>query len=240
MSTGTTSRAAADGLGVGDLLRVARHGWLLMFACSQVAIAVALVVVLVSPTTYRTEAELLLTPSSALTEEYTLIESISQLDNPSTRAALAQLIRSESIVSPALETAGLSRSEAPDYRVDVEPSAQASTVNLTVAGPDAAAVGALADAVVTRAVEDFGDLYRVYAVQVIDPPEPTGEADRSLVTRVAAAAVVGLAVGFLIALLRRRRTRGAVGAMADDWPMTAAGAPAAAASSDGATVTQRG
>ncbi len=190
-----------------DVLRIVRESRWLMPLCALAAVLVTLALISLSPTTYYTEGKLLLTPSANLTEEYTLIDSISQLDKPSTTAALGQLMRSESILSAARAAAGIEDGEAESYEVQAEPSAQTSIVALAVTGPDARKVDLLADAIVKRTVRSFEELYRVYAVNVIDPPDSTAETDQNILLRVAAAATLGLAVGYALALLRDLRSR---------------------------------
>lgn len=183
-----------------------RTGWWVILLAAALAAGIALFTLSRLPIVYEAESQYLIAPASTLDEPYVLVDAVSQLERPSTRAALAQLMQSTSVTGPALRTAGVTEAQADQYVIEVVPSATTSIVDLVVTGPDADAVGAVAGAVTAGSVPVFAGIFRVYEVQVLTPPPAQGEAvARGLPERTVAAAALGAALGFGLVLLRRMR-----------------------------------
>ncbi|WP_062206113.1 polysaccharide biosynthesis tyrosine autokinase [Demequina salsinemoris] len=192
-----------------DYIRILHKNWILITVAFVLAVAAAFTMTAVTPPTYTASAKVFVSTSGA--------SSVSELQQGSSFtlarvATYADLATTQSVLDPTIEALGLTDTAAQDLRGEVSATASTSksVIDITATDEDPAFATALATEVATQlgvVVEDLettdgGDGSTVSLSVVQQAETPQYPSSPNLKLNLALGALLGLALGVGIALLR--------------------------------------
>jgi capsular polysaccharide biosynthesis protein len=186
-------------------LRFIKNGWWLVLLAITTAVGAALVATTVATPIYEANTRYVISPSRAVASPNygDMVDGVDALSRRSTVATYAEIFQSERAIDGALTALNLPLEAAEDYEVTAVVLPETSVIHLSVIGPDAAAVQALASQIGEEAVVYIRNLYEIYEVTLLDVAKtPQLPISPNLLRSTLVAAVLGLLVGLLLALAR--------------------------------------
>ena len=185
--------------------RMLKTGWWIIVLTTLAALNLSLVASYVATPTYRATTRLLVAPNAALIRADTdRVDSLAVLDRPNILATYAQVLLSDRILLQAAASLNLDiRLPQKDYAIAAVVLPDANVLQLTVEGSNPATVTDLANRMAGHAIDYINALYEVYTLSVIDPAiVPTEPVSPQPVRDAGVAAVLGLVVGAVLAIVR--------------------------------------
>ena len=186
-------------------LRSVLLGWYYPALGLLVALGVAAAIHTQSTPVYEAEATYIVFPYSpnATTD---VTESVKTLDSTRSRSimtTLTEIVESDAAAHDAAAALGIDPLLLEEYAVRGVVLPEANVIATTVRGPDAALAVQLSSAIGDAAIARFVGLYRIYDASVLDGPTlPTSPSNRGLLELGGMAAILGLLVGGIVAVLR--------------------------------------
>ncbi len=190
-----------------------RRGWHFVVIGAVAAGLAGLLFSAAQPAVYESTASYIISPTQANPDSAG--EAIRTLDDARSRAIMTtyvEVLTSGTTVRDAFVSIGLTADAAEDYEVTAVVAPEANVAELTIRGADERLVAVVSGAVGQVGSQRFVDLYEFYDVALLDPAEnPGSAAGRSPIITAAAAAMLGVLAGAVVALLvaapRIRRSR---------------------------------
>ena len=181
-----------------------------IFILAAVAGGVTYVVRSNEPPTYAATAEFAIVPSALLSNGAAAdqVESVAALDRPIVNATVSELLQSGMVAESAARAVGVPIDQLDNYDFSASEVPGAAIVRLSVKGPDAETVRALAQAVhdANGPISDY--LVGIFTVRSIDESAVSATKVGPTPTRDAAAVAlaVALASGAVAIVIRTRRS----------------------------------
>jgi capsular polysaccharide biosynthesis protein len=216
-----------------------RRSWYLLLIGVLAAIGAAYLMHARQVPLYEADATYVVGPLET-TDVSDVAEALRTLDSSSSRAIVAtftEIATSGVVLDEAGAVTGVSSADLEHYEVSAGVVPEANVVTTRVTGPNPEVAVLLSGAVGEAATTRFVATYRIYSVDLLDPPSlPTVPATRSLAELIVVAGALGLLGGVTVALVwgapRLRRAEemssrlgsyGPDGSDARSQPLTAAG-----------------
>ncbi len=186
-------------------VRFIRNGWWLILLAVGAAMGAAWFFTSTATPLYQSSARYVISPSRMTgTPNYgDMVYGIDALSRQSTVATYAEIFRSERAIDGAVRAVGIDQTALADYTVAAVVLPETSVIHLAVTGPDPTMTQQLATAVGTEAVAYVRGIYDIYEVSLLDVAKiPQLPFSPNLPRNMVLAAVLGLMVGLLLALIR--------------------------------------
>lgn len=181
--------------------RALRSRWWIVAAVVVASLAAAQFFTARVTPVYRATASSTVTPAPALTETTELLRTLETLERRTVMATFAHLAGSRETRLDAAAVAGLGAADLELYRISASVVPNTNVIRMTVEGPDPTSSSALANAVAHATARKAGQLYRLFALQPLDPSIPAGRAVHPNGKRnLAVAGVLGLFLGVALAI----------------------------------------
>lgn len=186
------------------LMRFIKNGWWLLLLALVAAVGGALAVTAMTAPLYQSTTRYVISPSrTTLTDGGDMVYGIDALSRRSTVATYVEIFQSERAIDGAAEAVNLRPDMVNDYVISAVVLPETSVIHLAVTGPNQMVTQQLATAVGAEAVAYIRDLYDVYEINLLDAAKvPEIPVSPNIPRTTVLAAVLGLVVGFLLALLR--------------------------------------
>jgi capsular polysaccharide biosynthesis protein len=186
-------------------VRFIKNGWWLILLAMGAAMGAAWLLTSTATPLYQSSARYVISPSrmTASPNYGDMVHGIDALSRQTTVATYVEIFQSERAIDGAAEALGLDAATLADYTIAAVVLPETSVIHLSVTGPDPVMIQQLATAIGAEAVTYVRDLYDIYEINLLDvakvPPLPFSP---NLVRSIILAAVLGLMVGLLLALIR--------------------------------------
>ena len=181
-----------------------RRSWYLLLIGVLAAVAAAYVMHARQVPLYEADATYVVGPLDA-TDVSDVAEALRTLDSSSSRAIVAtftEIATSSVVLGEAGDAVGVTGGSLDDYEVTSGVVPEANVVTTRVTGPNPETAVMLTQAIGEAATARFVATYRIYSVDLLDPPSlPTEPATRSLLELAVVAGALGLLGGIAVALL---------------------------------------
>jgi capsular polysaccharide biosynthesis protein/GGDEF domain-containing protein len=184
-----------------------RRSWWILALTVLAALNVALILAYFATPIYRASALFIVGPGPSLlsSEDRDLVNSIEALDKRSITATYAEVMNSGRIQRETADLMGIDPEELEDYDITAVVLPDASVLELSVEGPDAAKAASLANTVGKHAIDYIKSLYLVFDIHVLDPADASTNPTRPQPIRdISLAVVLGLVFGSALVLLREQ------------------------------------
>lgn len=183
--------------------RSLKRFWYLPVLGALAAVAAATVLSAAAVPVYEARSTYIVSP--ALGTGADPAESIRTLEDTRSRAVVSTylaVLASGAVEREALATLALDPRLADDYEVRAVLLPEANVVEMTVTGPSPEIALALSETIGASGSATFEDLYQIYDIGLLDPPElPTAPAGPSLTQTAAMAAALGILAGGAVGVL---------------------------------------
>lgn len=153
-------------------MRALRARWWLIVVIVFVAAGAARYFTAREPPVYRATASSTVVPSPALTETAELLRALETLERRTVMATFALLPGSREVRQEAAAALGIDGAELRHYRVSGSVVPSTNVIRIQVEGPDAIRASDVANAVAHVTGARAGQLYRLFALQPLDPSIP--------------------------------------------------------------------
>ena len=183
--------------------RMLQRGWWIILLTAMVGLSASLALSYLAVPQYETSVLFILSPSSALTSQNDIVDSLDTLDRPSIAATYAEIINSKRIFFNACSLIGQDPVViAKNYTIRTVVLPESSVLALSVTGPDPLLVTSLANATGQEAISFARSLNQAYELNVLDSamtpdipfsPQPIRDSIVGF--------VLGLAAGVVLAVL---------------------------------------
>lgn len=186
-------------------IRMLQRGWWIILLTALVALNIALASSFLTTPIYQASARFVVSPNPSLFQGQAVVTSLEALDKRSIVSTYAEFLNSERIYTDTLTSFNIDAQTALKYTHNTVVLPDANILELTVEGPDAQRVAALANTTGERAVAEIKRLYQVYDISVLDPATVPVIPIRPQPLRDALLAVaLGLVLGATLAILREQ------------------------------------
>ncbi len=186
-----------------NYMRSARRSWWIIAITVIAGGLAAFMVGATGATVYESSATVALVPQRDVVSAEKMFEVTNALGIEEVMTT-GELLETDATLRAAAKTLGLDPDEvATSYEVVAAGSLQGFTVGLVVTGPDADITSDLAVGAATVVSEQFVSMYPGMALDIIDAPDGApGASSESGGLAVVIGILIGLGVGFLIAVAR--------------------------------------
>ena len=188
----------------GTAFRALRRGWFLVVIGALAAAAAAFVMSAAAEPVYAATSTYVISPAEG-EGTYDVAESIRTLEDARSRAIVStfvEVLSSGTIHERGAASVGYDAAVLDGHDVSASILPEANVVQLTVTGRTPELAAELSGAIGASAAATFVDLYKIYAVSLLDPADvPTAPAGRGLVETMILAGILGVAAGAGMALL---------------------------------------
>lgn len=185
-------------------LAAIRRSWYLLLLGVAAAVGAAFVMHARQVPLYAADATYVVGPLDT-TDVADVAEALRTLDSSSSRAIVAtftEIATSGVVLDQAGAVTGVGPADLERYEVTAGVVPEANVVSTRVTGPNAEVAVLLSDAIGEAATARFVSTYRIYTVDLLDPPSlPTEPATRSLAELILVAGALGLLGGVAVALV---------------------------------------
>jgi uncharacterized protein involved in exopolysaccharide biosynthesis len=182
-------------------VRALRARWWIIVIVVAAALAAAKLFVDRETRTYRATASATVVPAPELTESAELLRALETLERRTVMATFALLPGSREMRQAAAAALEVDADALLDYRISASVVPSTNVLRVEVEGPDAIRTSEVANAVARVTAVQAGQLYRLFALQPLDPAIPMPapihpNPKRSFVV----AGILGLFLGFAVML----------------------------------------
>ncbi len=186
-------------------VRFLKNGWWLVLLAVVAAMGAAWLLTNRTTPLYQSSTRYVISPSrmTGAPNYGDMVYGIDALSRQSTVATYVEIFRSERAIDGAASAVGMDPTTLADYTIAAVVLPETSVIHLAVTGPDPALTQQLATAVGTEAVAYVRGIYDIYEVSLLDVAKvPQLPFSPNLPRSMLLAAVLGLMVGLLLALIR--------------------------------------
>ena len=149
--------------------RMLQRGWWIILLTAMVGLSASLALSYLAVPQYETSVLFILSPSSALTSQNDIVDSLDTLDRPSIAATYAEIINSKRIFFNACSLIGQDPVViAKNYTIRTVVLPESSVLALSVTGPDPLLATSLANATGQEAISFARSLNQAYELNVLD------------------------------------------------------------------------
>lgn len=181
--------------------QIVKRGWWIILLTAVVAVAASLIYSSMSPRIYRTTTRYIVSPQAGIASETDYFRSLDTLDRRSIITTYAEVFGSQRIIGEAVVSLGEPLEVMADYTVTAVGLPEANVIQVTVEGPDPTVAMHVAEAIGERSTEYIQGLYFMYVITLLDSPSvPDGPISPTPLRDALVAAVLGLAVGVVLAI----------------------------------------
>lgn len=186
-----------------SILQVLRRNWWMILLTPILAVIIVLAIDSRAPARYRSSARLFVSTDPSLLEGRDLIYSYQSLDKATIVATFVEIANSRRIFVDAVSALSLPAELSKDYLLKAVTLPSTSVLEVTVEGPNAEVVQALAHAAGLKTIDFIRTHYEGYSLEFLDPPYlPSEPFQPSPAQDAAIAGVLGLVVGLMLASVR--------------------------------------
>lgn len=179
--------------------RALRQRWWLVVAVAVVAVATSRFFTMRETRLYGATASAMVTPAASITEHTELLRALETLERRTVVATLALLPTSRETREAAAMMARVSPAALPHHRISASVVPNTNVLRVRVEGPDPDRASALANAIVQVTATRANELYRLFALQPLDPSLPSPRPIHPNATRnLAVAGILGLFLGLAL------------------------------------------
>lgn len=183
------------------LVRALRARWWLSVVVMVAAMTAAGYLTARQPPVFRATASSTVAPSRDLSESAELLRALETLERRTVMATFALLPGSRETRQAAAAALGLAAAELRDYRVSTSVVPNTNVIRIEVEGPDAIRASELANALAGVTAVKAGRLYRLFALEPLDPSIPMRHPVRPNGKRNAVVAgILGLFLGLAVTI----------------------------------------
>lgn len=184
-------------------LQMLRKGWWIILLTVLVAVNVTLIYSLTVTPRYKATTKLLVSPNEVvMSDTQTTMNSLDTLNNQSVIATYAEFLNSDKVYLEAIDSIGLDKTKLVDYTRTAIILPDAKILEVSVEGPDANVVAALANAISEKGVNYIRKFYQVYDINPLDiASAPTLPISPNPLRDALLALVFGLVLGAALAIL---------------------------------------
>jgi len=187
-------------------LRMLQRSWWVVILTALTAVFAALISSYFTAPIYRSSARYIVSPNPVFLGgevDYNLIYSLDTLDKRTIITTYAEVLNSPRIYTESVALAGLQESDVIGYSYLATVLPETNIIDFSVRGPDPKMVVLLTNSIGQHAVQYAENLYQIYDMSLLDPAAvPVDPISPQPLRDAGVAAVVGVALGVALALLR--------------------------------------
>lgn len=186
-------------------VRMLQKGWWVILLAGLVSLTISLIASYFAVPQYRAVARFIVVPNASLTSGQAVLNGLDILDRVTVVNNYAEIMNSGRIYEDALSLLKLKKDDVDEYSYQANVLSNTSILELSVSGPNAQAVAALANAIGYQLIAYIQETNQVFDVNFLDtatvplvPSSPQPLPDAGI------AFVLGLVGGVAIVVLREQ------------------------------------
>lgn len=186
-----------------QFLKAISKGWKTILIITLLAAALSLYISINSVPQFQSQATFIIAPNRDLASSRDIVSAFTALDTLNIFSTYADILVSDRVFNEAIKTGGLSEVNLEEYARRTELNPESIILVLTVEGPDAQIVAALANEIGIYGTKFINAYYSVFEIDFLDQAIPAEAPFRPQTFRdVGIFAGFGLLGGLLVVLMR--------------------------------------